>query len=147
MYVYIDCGAHQGKTVETFRAKYPQAEIYAFEPNPAMPELPSTKFVRAAIGTQDGRTKLYKGHHDDGSTTMQGKFNVDYKDFEWVDCVDFSRWLKMNVNAEDYVHVKMNVEGAEAIVLPELFRTGAIELIDRLEVDFHFKKGICLPTT
>lgn len=50
---------------------------------------------------------------------------------------DFAEWLMQTVSSEDFVVVKMDLEGTEFDLLPRMFETGAICLIDELFLECH----------
>jgi hypothetical protein len=52
---------------------------------------------------------------------------------------DFEHVLLTNVKREDYCAVKIDIEGGEWDLLPHLEQTGAMDLIDELFVEFHFR--------
>ncbi len=60
-------------------------------------------------------------------------------------CIDVVNWIKEIIDPDDYVVVKMDIEGAEYDVIPKLIRTGAISLIDELYVELHMGKKFKLP--
>jgi hypothetical protein len=55
------------------------------------------------------------------------------------DRIDFPAFLKRIVRKEDYVVLKMDIEGEEWNLIPALERSGAHELIDEFFVEIHFK--------
>lgn len=80
-----------------------------------------------------------------GATNIMGdEWNKpDYIMDEWisrdmdVNCIDFSSFLKNNVNKEDYVLCKMDIEGAEYEVLGKLIDDNTINLIDEIYIEWH----------
>lgn len=54
-----------------------------------------------------------------------------------VTCVDLSRILAEEIGPDDYVVMKLDIEGAEYRVLRGLIRGGMSSKIDRLYVEFH----------
>lgn len=54
-----------------------------------------------------------------------------------VDTVNFSKFLKDNVTQDDFVLVKMDIEGAEFDVLPLLIEDESYKLIDDFYCEFH----------
>jgi FkbM family methyltransferase len=72
LYVVFDVGANRGQTVARFRAKFPDATIYAFEPGvPAFSKLravtandPKTKLFHLALGEHDGSATLHENAND-----------------------------------------------------------------------------------
>jgi FkbM family methyltransferase len=54
-----------------------------------------------------------------------------------VNCIDFSNYLKENINKDDYVICKMDIEGAEYEVLGKLIDDNTIDLIDEIYIEWH----------
>ena len=54
-----------------------------------------------------------------------------------VNCIDFSKYLKANINKDDYVICKMDIEGAEYEVLGKLIDEDTIDLIDEIYIEWH----------
>ena len=54
-----------------------------------------------------------------------------------VECIDFSKWLEKTVKKEDYVIIKMDIEGAEFDVIEKMILDQTIKLVDELHVEFH----------
>ena len=62
--------------------------------------------------------------------------------FEWsspvsVESIDFSQWIKDNFSKEDYIFLKMDIEGSEYKVLPKMIDDGTITYIDSLVIEWH----------
>jgi FkbM family methyltransferase len=57
-----------------------------------------------------------------------------------VPAFDFAQWLKQTVTEQDYVVMKMDVEGTEFDLIPRLFDTGAICLVDELFLECHYNR-------
>jgi len=78
-------------------------------------------------------------HVVEGTGGASGVFGKDRKvklEHEVV-AVDLARWLKAHARDEDFVLVKMDIEGAEMVVLPALIASGAACLIDELYLECH----------
>jgi FkbM family methyltransferase len=145
MKILIDCGASNGSAIKELDKKYGMFDkIYAIEPNPEnirQINSDNSKLVKleAAISTAYGNVKLYLSEQYDGSTLypnkLSGRINCD--NFVEVKAIDFSDWLAQNVNPDDYVVCKMDVEGAEFDVLEHLLQTKKMALIDVLLVEWH----------
>jgi FkbM family methyltransferase len=154
--VFIDCGANVGSVLMDFMAEFPDHDFHAFEPNPALVPLIHARVASLlplaprihskAVWVRDGETDLYLGHPD-SSTLLPGKQvpecytqQIDYSHPVRVPCIDFSRWLAQNVSPGDEVKVKMDIEGAEYIVLERMLAQGTLGLISRLQVEWHFDR-------
>lgn len=146
----IDCGAHNGKAIKSFMATKKDASdyiIHAFEPNPYVSKNYGDNVIvhNEAVWVEDGTVSLYvtKDKKGSPSATLYKKKKtgrLDRKHPKDVSCIDFSRWLNDTVNSEDYVIVKMNMEGAEYPVLEKMIEDTNIGLVDVLYVKFHAKK-------
>ena len=54
-----------------------------------------------------------------------------------VETIDFSKFLSENATSDDFVVVKMDIEGAEFDVLPSLIENGTYKLINDFYCEFH----------
>lgn len=54
-----------------------------------------------------------------------------------VTCIDFAKWITDNLNKDDNVVCKIDIEGSEYIVLPHLIETGAIQYIKEIIIEWH----------
>ncbi|XP_052173904.1 uncharacterized protein LOC127789145 [Diospyros lotus] len=161
-YVYVDVGARSyGSSIASwFKKQYPKQnktfEIFAIEADKAFHEeyrqkkgvtlLPYAAWVK-------NETLFFEVNHDPGrekeekengrgmgrikpvqsSTAVVG--NVDK-----IQGFDFANWLKSIVSEKDFVVMKMDVEGTEFDLIPRLFKTGAICLIDEIFLECHYNR-------
>jgi FkbM family methyltransferase len=155
--VFVDCGANTCAVLRSFVEELPEDfEFFAFE---AQPELRSVgrrvaaeigqarvEFIPKAVWTDDGVIDFYLAtrwgpNYRGGSTVVAGhtknESSIDYGKPVQVEAFDFSGWLRANFDSEDYVIVKMDIEGAEYDVLEKVVRDGNLPLIDELIVEFH----------
>lgn len=151
---FVDCGGHDGCSVVKFLSQRPGFTCITFEPNPAFSSLYSwlpTTLMRKAVSTHDGTTSFTIDPLDgDGSSIVSGK-NVVWDGSlansacptVTVECVDLSAFLARTVRPEDYLCLKVDVEGAEYDIFPKMIRDGTIALVDELYAEFHwFKCGV-----
>ncbi|GFY82433.1 hypothetical protein Acr_02g0006730 [Actinidia rufa] len=61
-------------------------------------------------------------------------------DVDKIQGFDFANWLKSTVSEKDFVVMKMDVEGTEFDLIPKLFETGAICLIDEIFLECHYNR-------
>ena len=155
MNVYIDLGAHTGKTVETWMVQHPGDVVYAFEPNPACLRNPRWVALRehyqqltimpVAAWTEETSLHFYRDSMhlaSQGGTVMLGKTTgeVSYDAPIQVRAIDFSAWLEGVAAGPGRVTVKMDIEGAEFNVVEKMIGDGTIGLVDRLLIEFHAEK-------
>jgi FkbM family methyltransferase len=98
---------------------------------------PHLEFINHAVWTKN-ETLTFALSHDEstvfGSTRVTEKVS-ELQGLTKVHGLDFDQWLSHHVSVDDFVIVKMNIEGAEIPVLEKLIATGHIGLIDQLYVE------------
>ena len=160
--IFISCGAHklgilkQLNEVSKIRA-YDKFylkewdEIYCFEPNKKFPDwieyygspFENVTYINKAVWTENIEgARFYEMHHsfDYGNTMCPEKGGQGRKATNDADTIDFDKWLKENINKEDYVFLDMDIECAEYKVIPHLIKNGSIDLIDDFAIEWHTKK-------
>jgi FkbM family methyltransferase len=145
--IYVDCGAHQG---DIFRLYYGQFDEYhLFEIHPvihkklieSLPKDGKVYVHNNAVWTENGTAEFYLSQHDTyGSTMIKEKQSgrIDVNNPHIVDTVDFSNFI-LSLDAT-YLHVKMDIEGAEYAVLDKMIKDDTLRFVDTLEVEFHSHK-------
>jgi len=144
--VVIDLGAHVGKASIEFA--HVVREVHAFEPNPVnFAELrkqtrryPKIKVYQQAVSSENGTTQLFfeegkRGRFYEGSTIVGGKSNVSYSKHFDVETVAIADVIK-NISSNSIV-IKMDIEGAEYIVLDALLDSDAMTQIRKIYVECH----------
>lgn len=85
----------------------------------------------------------------------QGSFADSNERKEKIMVIDLARWLGENVKFEDFVVMKMDLEGMEYRLLPHLLHTGMLGRIDELMLEMHYTRrshrdnnrtAVCTPT-
>lgn len=145
--IWIDCGAHKGVITRHFMQRHDGYEGYAFEPNPnTITIVPSNvTLFKVAVWIENCALPFYLFEKDatsEGCTLLKEKINreLDKKNPITVECVDFGAWLREICCTDDKVIVKMDIEGAEYVVLKKMIGDGTISLISKLYIEFHWKK-------
>lgn len=87
----------------------------------------------------DGSSTLFP---DKYSKFLNNSGNALERGLNWnikitVESFDFSKWLKDTIHPDDYVICKLDVEGAEYEVLKKCIKDGTIQLLDKLDAEFH----------
>lgn len=158
-YVYIDVGARSyGSSIGSwFRKQYPKQnrtfEIYAIEADHTFHDeyrrkkgvnlLPYAAWIR-------NETLFFEINQDPGSKPGDGgrgmgrirptESSDSSGDVNRIVGFDFADWLKSTVSEKDFVVMKMDVEGTEFDLIPRLYETGAICLIDELFLECHYNR-------
>ncbi|MEM8618560.1 MAG: FkbM family methyltransferase [Actinomycetota bacterium] len=148
----IDCGAHYGVATIFFLKRYPQASVLAFEPDPTSAEvfrmnielraLERVRLVEAAVSDYSGDGDLFgefDGQRPDsqGSSLLQAWGDRGYTTTRTVNVARLSDHIDQPVD-----FLKLNIEGAELQVVRDLSRTGRLELVRQLYVQFHQTRSL-----
>jgi FkbM family methyltransferase len=148
--ICIDVGANVGLVSEMFLSK--GCKVYAFEPNPsAFVELlklrekhPNLLAYDQAVAKSAGTVELYlhNNHEFDpvkystGSSLIASKPNVSRKSIKCVG-IDFSQFL---MSIEKVTILKIDIEGYEVELVPELIRQNALDNVRYVFVETHERK-------
>ena len=161
-FVFVDLGSRAfGSSTHDFLRSYPHSsrfDVHAFDMDAAYVE----QWQRSANRSKNRRrahsfTARHAGVSDRDAviTVATGGVNAmkhlgkgaytghdrQRAGTEQVPLLNFSRWLQQHVAAEDFVVVKMDIEGSEYEVLPSLLRSRAITLIDELLLEVHYNRN------
>lgn len=162
-YIYIDVGARSyGSSIGSwFKKQYPKQnhtfEIFAIEADKAFHSEYSTKkgvnLLPYAAWVRNESLSFEVNHDKDQKADEKGGkgmgrirptgLPLDGKstgDLHAIQGFDFAEWLKSTVTEKDFVVMKMDVEGTEFDLIPRLFETGAICLIDELFLECHYNR-------
>ncbi|CAF0807744.1 unnamed protein product [Didymodactylos carnosus] len=147
-HVFIDLGCFDARDIDYFlffhsNETMTDLEIYAFEPDTINyfacklieqrhPDVNLT-VVQQAAWIRDGEMNF---------ATEQGRRSkIDLESSLTVSAVDFSQWLIQSAKPEDYVHLKLSIEGAEVPVLEKMVNDRSLDLVDYLEVEWNDQKN------
>ena len=165
--VFIDGGANTGISINLFLKKYPDAnhlgisinlflkkypdanqfEIHSFEPNPELVKsLSKYKGIATihnkALSSRDDVLDFYLGGSL-SSTLRTDKVsgNIKYGNPIKVQSVDLAKFITENFSKEDYIVLKLDVEGAEYEIIPHLLTKGIFDgWVDDLFGEWHAHK-------
>lgn len=136
--VLIDGGYHLGQYTDSYLKKNSGFEVYAFDPIKFRPIPEGVRFYNLAIWTKDETKPLHAGRRVDSSSLVDTRA-VDLDKDTMVPCIDFSQWLKREFTSDDFIHLKLDIEGAEYEVLQKMMADKTIELIKELVCEWHMK--------
>ncbi len=156
MKVFIDLGAFDGDTLLLAQKIYPECDnYYAFEPyRPNFQKLtdvfkdnPKIILINKAAGTKAEKVSLFL-HNDikkrqdaaEGNSLLLEKNNVSADNFEEVESINFSQFIKEKFTKEDEIILKIDIEGKEYDVLEQMIEDKTINLIDTLFCEWHQHK-------
>ncbi|KAH7427257.1 hypothetical protein KP509_10G036300 [Ceratopteris richardii] len=162
-HVYIDVGArsYRSSIGNWFMKKYPKQNqkftIYAVEADKSFaPDYSKRKNVRflpfaawlknesLVFGDAENRTvegEIGMGRIQSRSAVENSGNNMlSSREFQTVQGFDFAEWLSKVVSLDDFVVLKIDIEGTEFDILPRLLETGAICLVDELFLECHYNR-------
>jgi len=155
--VFIDGGAHKGEAIEVLldkRADLKGCEAHFFEPNPNLIELLEgiaqenknydIKVYHAALWNEEGDIDFLESiaRWNTLASTVVPSMNeiwglkLDRDNPQKVPTVVLSDFLGQ-FDDEDYIVLKLDVEGSEYVLVEDLFETGMINKIDELFLEWH----------
>lgn len=145
---FIDCGAHCGESIVRARSQFgSDIQIVSFE---AVPELARNleelyegdsyvNIINAAVWTENSTIDINVcPSFTDGSSILTNLNNNHLATKVKVPCVDISSWIKNSFDSEDYLILKLDIEGAEYDVLEKLCLDGTISRVNELWGEWHY---------
>jgi len=148
--VFIDCGGHCGCSVRKFRKEIDikhEYECISFECNPKLFKYyddVDTKLIKKAVWISNDNKKLYisTGNRLSGSTILTDKKSghLSKDNYSDIECIDFPTWIQTRFIKNDYIVLKIDIEGAEYAVLEQMINDGSLKNIQKLFIEFHSKK-------
>ena len=159
MKAFIDCGAHDGCSVRKFLDTVEDAseyEIFSFEPNPSLRHyhpVGNATFYDKAVWIRYGTIEFYQWDKTGGSSLFSEKSKNNERKLDknayWqtklkppekikVDCIDFDDWVRWRFKKDDYIILKMDIEGSEYDVLEKMVENNTIEYINEMWIEWHF---------
>jgi hypothetical protein len=82
---------------------------------------------------------LGRGCNHSGASLLSGKGYLGEEQTK-VQCIDFGKWIIDNFQQEDYIHLRMDIEGAEYTVIPSMIKDKSINYINCISLEFHAHK-------
>lgn len=148
--IFLDCGANNGNSIDLFLQKYPKSnefEIHSFEPNPklitALTKYEGKSIIhKKAVFTQNTPINFYLGRPLSSSIRKDKITGIDYKNTPIkVEAIDLSEFIKNNFDVQDYIVLKLDVEGAEYDILPHLLKEDIFDgWVNELFGEWHVGK-------
>lgn len=156
-FTIIDCGFNQGVVASMLLEKLPNFSLVGFEIQQDIQHFVaevkskfpdrSVEVNYSAISDKDGTIEYFEPenwgkNYKGGTTTVENKMSmgVDYGTPKSAPAINFSKWLKENIAGDEFIFVKMDIEGAEYDVIEGLLESGAIDLIDVFAIEWHSSK-------
>ena len=159
--IFVDCGFNTGEVLQSFIDFLPKDfKYYGFEVNEPLfaqaalgllhrnPEIVSLQFQ--AVSDRDGEAEFFHSGTSHGliieeATTIVPGMLADVTQYDRpqkTKAIDFSNWVGQIVRNQTsgrppYIVIKMDIEGAECMVLEHMANMGTLNNINFLIIEFH----------
>jgi FkbM family methyltransferase len=150
--VFIDAGANIGQSIENFIKNWQnwrEFEIHSFEANPRLvryfdkyKDIENINFYNKAVWINDGSVEFYLCNSGNCSSSVVGSKitgNLD-KIPTIIPCIDISNFIKNRYKKEDYIILKIDIEGGEYELVQHMIDNKTFEYVDVLYIEFHNRK-------
>lgn len=149
MKLFLDLGAHEGQSLIAFSNwkgdSAREYDIYSFEANiEALPNLWNTRSKLIACGLKINIIPCLVGcsgmlaSFDGWQLSEFGKDQYDKR--RQCPVFDISFWLSSIIEKYSEIVVKMDIEGAEYFLIPQMASFGVLDKINELFVEIHGPK-------
>ena len=146
----IDCGSNIGLSVLGFKYRYPEAEVYAFEPdkdtfallehNVTSNYLQDVHLFNVALDEKKGEMTFYYNKAKRGDTRMSVAIDK-LPDVMTVQVEKLSEMLMTTLKDCQVDMLKMDVEGSEHGILHDLVRNNLMHQIKEMSIEYHHHMG------
>lgn len=147
MKVFLDIGGFEGQTLdEVIKSRWNFDRIYCFEPMPRQyyvltqkyTDLENVELLNYGLSDKTGSATIYGDNNRMEASIYADKRDVN-NSFETVcQFVEASEFV--NGLPEGEIIMKLNCEGAEAVILQNLIDTGTIWKLKNVMIDFDVRK-------
>jgi FkbM family methyltransferase len=144
---FIDCGAHCGESILMAKQRFGyDINTISFEPVPFLAnqlieihkEDPTVQIQNSAVWIENTTKKFYICDlYTDGSSLLNSLNELKEDQYIEIPCFDLSSWIKNTFTSEDYIILKLDIEGAEYEVLNKMIDNGTIGLINEFWGEWH----------
>ena len=148
--IFIDCGSYDGCSVRKFNDLYDKGndyEYYCFEGNPNLfiwhPVNDRCVFHRNIVYSSNDTVDFFIHDVSGGSTVSKEKHQGYIDKYQTpshivkYNPVILSSFIDRNFKKEDYIVLKLDIEGAEFAVLEDLIQKKQIEFINKILIEWH----------
>jgi FkbM family methyltransferase len=154
--IFLDIGTHNGQTLVIAKNKYPDFDLFVgVEPVESLCQKAIGK-----VGELDGNFKIFNraldyqsepmreiifyeevnGNNKLGSSILKDKRMKKQKEIK-VKCQDIRDFFEeLNITNEDYIIMKIDVEGKEYDILHGMIKHELINMVDELYIEWHWHK-------
>lgn len=146
--VFIDCGAHCGESINRAKRQFGlDTMIVSFEAVPTFAEQLQelyadddlVEIVNAAVYVKDDVLSFnISPACTDGSSIFKTLNNNHLATTVEVPCFDLSSWIRDSFESDDYIILKLDIEGAEYDVLEKMVADNTLSMVNELWGEWHY---------
>lgn len=147
---FIDCGAHCGESILTAKQRFGEDVIViSFEPVTGLAKQlqeihkndNTIHIQNSAVWINNDIKQFYLSEdYTDGSSLLNSLNNLNKDHYIEIPCFDLSSWIKETFDTNDYIILKLDIEGAEYEVLNKMINDGTINMINEFWGEWHDMK-------
>jgi FkbM family methyltransferase len=147
---FIDCGAHCGESILTAKQRFGlDIIVISFEPVPGLAKQlqeiykdnPTVNIQNSAVWINNDIKRFHLSEeYTDGSSLLTSLNNLREEHYIEISCFDLSFWIKETFTSDDYIILKLDIEGAEYEVLSKMIKDGTINMINEFWGEWHDMK-------
>lgn len=151
--IFIDGGCYTGDSISNFLTNKIGSNQTAIRPDANEYEIYGFDGIRydewanittnkislntKLLGTKDEFVLYYNKKYNKGNSIfINNEMRSEY-DVDEIEMIDLSRFIKTNFTLNDYIVLKLDIEGAEYDILEKMLDDGTINYINELYVEFH----------
>jgi FkbM family methyltransferase len=164
--IFLDCGTHFGQGLRHM-IKHKKIDstwdVHSWEANPhtyrflidqSCDDIKFVNLYNSAVANFDGEIEIniettkQKNSQNltdfgQGSSIISidewdsGKHIGKFEKKEKVSCIDFSLWIQQKFLKDDFIIIKLDIEGAEYDLLEKMIHDNTIDYIDEFYIEWH----------
>lgn len=150
--IFLDCGANIGQSVKAWYSCNKDAksyEVYSFEASKKLEPTLRKKLKKYSNVTIINKVVWIHGdgvkfndRGNLGSSTEPDKITggSTHKKGAVFESIDLASFIKENFSPDDWIVLKIDIEGGEYHLIPHLIESGALKYINELYLELHAAK-------
>jgi len=107
----------------------------------------NVNFINKVVWTYDGEITFYASgrRHGQANSIYPNPNKPRNENSRQLECIDFSNWIKDTFSKDDYIVLKMDIEGAEYDVLSKMLADKTLDYINVMYLECHYERANATP--